>query len=132
MAHFSLLFGEKVVSLPRKHNNYNIMGKLKDAHVFSNEEGSIAKFLVYMSFFFAIDIPELIYDKVYLRENFKLGKLVLEYLIIAAVVTIIYFISRWLAYRTKIFPNAKYREAIHGVSFFILLILSIILAIVLI
>ena len=108
------------------------MRKLKDAHVFSNEEGSIAKFLVYMSFLFAIDIPELIYDKVYLRENFKWGKLVLEYLIIAAVVTIIYFISRWLAYRTKIFPNAKYREAIHGVSFFILLILSIILAIVLI
>ena len=108
------------------------MRKLKDAHVFSNEEGSIAKFLVYMSFFFAIVIPELIYDKVYLRENFKWGKLVLEYLIIAAVVTIIYFISRWLAYRTKIFPNAKYREAIHGVSFFILLILSIILAIVLI
>ena len=108
------------------------MRKLKDAHVFSNEEDSIAKFLVCMSFFLAIDIPELIYDKVFLRENFKWGKLVLEYLIIAAVVTIIYFISRWLAYRTKIFPNAKYREAIHGVSFFILLILSIILAIVLI
>ena len=109
------------------------MGKLKDAHVFSNEEGSIAKFLVYMSIFVTIDIPsDFIFDKIYLREDFKWGEYVLEHLIFAAALTIIYFISRWLAYRTKIFPNAKYREAIHGVSFFILLILSIILAIVLI
>ena len=109
------------------------MRKLKDAHVFSNEEGSIAKFLVYMSIFVTIDIPsDFIFDKIYLREDFKWGEYVLEHLIFAAALTIIYFISRWLAYRTKIFPNAKYREAIHGVSFFILLILSIILAIVLI
>ena len=109
------------------------MGKLKDAHIFSNEKGSIAKFLVYMSIFLVIDIPgDLIFDKVYLREGFKWGKYLLTYLIFAAVLTIIYFISRWLAYRTKIFPNAKYREAIHGVSFFLLVIISIILAIVII
>ena len=109
------------------------MGKLKDAHVFSNEEGSIAKFLVYMSIFVTIDIPsDFIFDKIYLRENFKWGEYVLEHLIFAAALTIIYCISRWLAYRTKIFPNAKYREAIHGVSFFLLLIISIILVIVII
>lgn len=108
------------------------MRKLKDAHVFSNEEGSIAKFLVGMSIFLAIDIPfDLFFDKVYLKEYFKWGEYVLTYLIIAAVLTIIYFISRFLAYRTHIFPKAKYREAIHGVSFFLLLVLSIILAIVL-
>ena len=109
------------------------MGKLKDAHIFSNEKGSIAKFLVYMSIFVTIDIPsDFIFDKIYLREDFKWGEYVLEHLIFAAALTIIYFISRWLAYRTNIFPNAKYREAIHGVSFFLLIILSIILAIVII
>ena len=109
------------------------MGKLKDAHIISNEKGSIAKFFVYLAIFLAIDIPgDFIFDKVYLRESFKWGEYVLEYLIFAAVLTLIYFISRWLAYRTKIFPNAKYREAIHGVSFFLLLIISIILAIVII
>ena len=108
------------------------MGKLKDAHVFSNEKGSIAKFLVWMSILLFIDIPsDLFFDKIYLKENFKWGEYVLTYLIFAAASTIIYFISRWLAYRTKIFPNAKYREAIHGVSFFLLLILFFILFIVL-
>ena len=108
------------------------MRKLKDAHVFSNEEGSIAKFLVCMSISLAIDIPfDLFFDKVYLKEYFKWVEYVLTYLIIAAVLTIIYFISRFLAYRTHIFPKAKYREAIHGVSFFILIILSIVLFIVL-
>jgi hypothetical protein len=109
------------------------MGKLKDAHIISNEKGSIAKFLVYMSVFVTIDIPnDFIFDKIYLREDFKWGEYVLEHLIFAAALTIIYFISRWLAYRTNIFPNAKYREAIHGVSFFLLLIISIILAVVII
>ena len=108
------------------------MRKLKDAHVFSNEEGSIAKFLVCMCIFLAIDIPfDLFFEKLYLKEYFKWREYVLTYLISAAVLTIIYFISRFLAYRTHIFPNAKYREAIHGVSFFLLMILSIILAIVL-
>ena len=103
------------------------------APVFSNEKGSIAKFLVYMSIFLAIGIPdEFIFDKVYLREDFKWGEYVLEYLILAAALAIFYFVGRLLAYRTNIFPNAKYREAIHGMSFFLLIILSIILAIVII
>ena len=108
------------------------MRKLKDAHVFSNEEGSIAKFLVCMPIFLVIDIPfDIFLDKDYLMENFKWGEYILTYLIFAAALTIIYFISRFLAYRTNIFPKAKYREAIHGVSFFILIILSIVLFIVL-
>ena len=108
------------------------MGKLKDAHVFSNEKGSIAKFLVWMSILLFIDIPsDFLFDKIYLRENFKWGEYVLTYLIFAAASTIIYFISRLLAYRTHIFPKAKYREAIHGVSFFLLLLLFFILFIVL-
>ena len=108
------------------------MRKLKDAHVFSNEEGSIAKFFVCVTIGLAIDIPfDLFFDKDYLKEYFKWREYVLTYLIFAAVLTIIYFISRFLAYRTHIFPKAKYREAIHGVSFFILFILSIVLFIVL-
>ena len=102
--------------------------------VFSNEKGSIARFLVYLAFYLlVIDISsDFIFDKVYLREDFKWGEYVLEYLIFAAALTIFYFVGRLLAYRTNIFPNAKYREAIHGVSFFLLLIISIILAIVII
>ena len=108
------------------------MEKLKNAHVFSNEKGSIAKFLVCMPIFLVIDIPfDLFREKDYLKENFNWGEYVLTYLVFAAVLTIIYFISRFLAYRTNIFPKAKYREAIHGVSFFILIILSIVLFIVL-
>ena len=108
------------------------MGKLKDAHIISNEKGSIAKFLVYLAIFLVIEFIDGFFDKVHLKESFEWGEYVLEYLILAAVLTIIYFISRWLAYRTNIFPNAKYREAIHGVSFFLLLVISIILAIVII
>jgi hypothetical protein len=108
------------------------MGKLKDVHIISNEEGSIAKFLVYMSIFLAIDIStDFIFDQIHLKECFKWGEYVLTYLIFAAVLTLIYFISRFLAYRTHIFPKTENREGIHGVSFFLLLVLSIILAIVL-
>ena len=107
------------------------MGKLKDAHVFSNEEGSIAKFFVYaasnVSSLLIADILFAITNK----EAFNWKENILSSIILFAFLTVVYFIARFLAYRTKIFPKAKYREAIHGVSFFILIILSIVLFIVL-
>lgn len=41
-------------------------------------------------------------------------------LIIFAFVTVIYFIARLFAYRIKIFPKIENREALHGMSFIIL------------
>ena len=108
------------------------MGKLKDAHVFSNEKGSIAKFFVYLAIFLVYEILDGFFDKVVYKKSFEWGEYLLTYIIFAAVLTIFYFVGRLLAYRTNIFPNAKYREAIHGMSFFLMMILSIILAIVII
>ena len=107
------------------------MGKLKDAHVFSNEEGSIAKFFVSMGCYVAACFTAELLSLDFMKKPFDWCGILVLHLCFAAVLTAIYFISRFLAYRTNIFPKAKYREAIHGVSFFILFIVSVVLAIVL-
>ena len=48
--------------------------------------------------------------------------------ILGAFITIGYFIARWLAYRTKIFPKIKIREGLHFMAFLILLIPSFVLS----
>ena len=107
------------------------MGKLKNAHVFSNEEGSIAKFFVHVASFVGALLTAEFLSSITFKEAFKWKENILSSIILFAFLTVVYFIARFLAYRTKIFPKAKYREAIHGVSFFILIILSIVLFIVL-
>lgn len=108
------------------------MGKLKDTHVFSNEEGSIAKFFVRMALFIAACLTGEVISYASMKESFDWWGILLMYLCLAAVVTAIYFVTRLLAYRTKIFPKAKYREAIHGVIFFLLSIIALVLLIVLV
>ena len=108
------------------------MGKLKDAHVFSNEEGSIAKFFVCMGCYIVACITAELISFGFRKEPFNWGGILILYLCFAAVLTAVYFISRFLAYRTNIFPKAKYREAIHGVSFFLLSIIALVLLIVLV
>lgn len=103
------------------------MGKLKDAHIFSNEKGSIAKFFVWMAFFVVASFSGEVISYVFMKEPFDWWGILLLYFCVAAVVTVIYFITRLLAYRTKIFPKTKHREAIHSVSFFLLLILALVL-----
>ena len=108
------------------------MGKLKDAHVFSNEEGSIAKFFVRMALFVAACLTGEVISYASMKEPFDWWGILVLYLCLAAGLTVIYFITRVLAYRTKVFPKAKYREAIHGVSFFLLSIIALVLLIVLV
>ncbi len=108
------------------------MGKLKDAHIFSNEEGSIAKFFVTAATYAAAMYASHILTSLIEKTPFKWGENLLVILIIVALITAVYFITRLLAYRTKIFPKTENREGIHGVSFIILMILSIILLVVLI
>lgn len=107
------------------------MGKLKDAHVFSNEEGSIAKFFIALATYLAGMLTAGIITFLIEKEPFPWGTSLLTALIIAAFVTVIYFIARFIAYRTRLFPKTENREGIHGVSFIFLLILSIILLVVL-
>ena len=106
------------------------MGKLKDAHIFSNEKGSIAKFLVTVAIYAAAIYASNILTSLIEKEPFKWGESLLVILIIVSLITAIYFITRLLAYHTKIFPKTEDREGIHGVSFIFLLILSIILLLV--
>ena len=106
------------------------MGKLKDAHIFSDEKGSIAKFLVTTATYAAALYASHILTSLIEKEPFKWGKSLLVILIIVALITAVYFITRLLAYHTKIFPKTENREGIHGVSFIFLLILSIILLLV--
>ena len=106
------------------------MGKLKDAHIFSNEKGSIAKFFVTVAIYAAAIYASDILTSLIEKEPFKWGESLLVLLIIVALITTIYFITRLLAYHTKIFPKTENREGIHGVSFIFLMILSIILLLV--
>lgn len=106
------------------------MGKLKDAHIFSNEKGSIAKFLVTVAIYAAAIYASNILTSLIEKEPFKWGESLLVLLIIVALITAVYFITRLLAYHTKIFPKTENREGIHGVSFIFLMILSIILLMV--
>ena len=108
------------------------MRKLKDAHVFSNEEGSIAKFFVAMASFAASVLTASILTSLIEKEPFQWKNCLLAIAILMAIVTMVYFIARLLAYRTRLFPKTENREGVHGVSFIFLMILSIILLVVLI
>ena len=106
------------------------MGKLKDAHIFSSEKGSIAKFFITVATYAAAMYASHILTSLIEKEPFKWGESLLVLLIIVALITAVYFITRLLAYHTKIFPKTENREGIHGVSFIFLIILSIILLLV--
>ena len=103
------------------------MEKLKNAHVFSNEEGSIAKFFVALAGFAAAQLAAHILTSLTLKEPVHWGESLLVLSIILAAVTVVYFLTSFLAYRTKIFPKTENREGVHGVSFTFLLILSFVL-----
>ena len=108
------------------------MGKLKDTHIFSNEEGSIAKFFVAMASFAASVLTASILTSLIEKEPFQWKNCLLAIAILMAVVTVVYFIARLLAYRTRLFPKTENREGVHGVSFIFLLLLTIVLLLVLV
>ena len=101
------------------------MGKLKDVHIFSNEEGSIAKFFVTVATYAAALYASHILTSLIEKEPFKWLESLWVILIIVALITAVYFITRLLAYHTKVFPNTENREGLHGVSFIFLMIISI-------
>ena len=107
------------------------MGKLKDVHIFSNEKGSVAKFFIAAALFSAAGYAVHILVSLIKKEPLGCGDLLVVFIIVA-LMTAVYFITGLLAYRTKIFPKIDSREGLHGVSFFFLLILTIILLLVLI
>ena len=108
------------------------MGKLKDAHIFSNEKGSIAKFFVTAATYAAALYVSHMLTSLIEKEPFKWGESLLVILIIVALITAVYFFTRLLAYHTKIFPKTENREGIHGVSFVFLLIVSFIITMIII
>ena len=86
---------------------------------FSKEKGAIAHFLFYcligyigVSFIYPI-----------LDGRFRWYILIVG-IIVFAYVAGLYFISRFLAYRTKVFPKLSSREAFHARCFLILTLLS--------
>lgn len=107
------------------------MRKLKGTLIFSNEEGSIVKFFVSMAAFAACVLTAGLITSFVAKEPFQWKACLLTILIMAAFVTVFYFITRLLAYRTKLFPKTENREGLHGVSFIFLLLLTIILLLIL-
>ena len=103
------------------------MRKLKDIELFSQEEGSIAKFFVYIGSFSAIILADGIVTSHIDDKPVNWASGLLAVFVLAAIVTLVYFLTRFLAYRTKIFPKTENREGVHGVSFTFLLILSFVL-----
>ena len=63
------------------------------------------------------------------KEPIKWKDVLLSIVILVTFLTVIYFIARFIAYRTRLFPKTENREGIHGVSFIFLIVISIILAI---
>lgn len=108
------------------------MGKLKDAHVFSNERGSIAKWFATMAWAFAALMTSNILTSLINKESIEWWGILLTTIILLSMVTVVYFITRLLAYRTKVFPKTENREGVHGVSFIFLTLLSVILLLVII
>ena len=106
------------------------MSKWKVADGFSNEEGSIARFLVIAAFVAGGSFMGDILFSLVSKEPIEWVSSLMSALIIFAFFTVIYFIARLFAYRIKIFPKIENREALHGMSFIILALLSIILAVV--
>ena len=106
------------------------MGKLKDAHVFSNEEGSIAKFFLNLATYSSAMYFSNFLVSVIEKEPFKWWGSLKVLLMTMALVTAMYFITRFIAFHTKIFPKTENREGIHGVSFIFLMILTIVLLLV--
>ena len=102
------------------------MGKQKcsflNAHAFSNEEGALGKFLMFLlpGFFGAICLLDIIQGRFTWRS-------IVFFLVVSAVCSVLYFISKFLAYRTKLFPKFKRRESFHVLSFFLLFLLAAII-----
>jgi hypothetical protein len=107
------------------------MGKYKNVEIFSSEKESSKKFLFVACLF---PIARLLGDALF---AFTIGSdkdepvfNLAEYVFFGFVWVLIilsYFIFRWLAYRTKVFPKIENREGLHFLGFFILSFLSIII-----
>ena len=109
------------------------MGKYKDVEVFGPSKESAKRFLLWACLF---PICPVIADIAFgLSDYLKAGEPIFNlakyafYGIEWVLIIIGYFIARWLAYRTKVFPKFENREALHGMAFIILCILSIVLTI---
>ena len=85
---------------------------------FSKKKGAIAHFLFYS---LIMCICSFIYPIIDGRFRWYMA---VYGLIVFAYVAALYFISRFLAYRTKVFPKLSSREAFHARCFLILTLLS--------
>jgi len=108
------------------------MRKLKEIEIFSQEDGSIAKFFIYLGTFAALILGDGIITSLIADDPIHWVDGLLVVSILIAVVTAVYFLTRFLAYRTKVFPKTENREGIHGVSFVFLLIVSFIITMIII
>ena len=111
------------------------MGKYKNVEAFGPSKESAQKFLLLVCIILLAKITgDIAYGLIHhLNEGepiFNLAQYVI-FGIIYTIVTLSYFIARWLAYRTKAFPKIENREGLHFMAFIILSILLITLSIVL-
>ena len=82
------------------------MSKLKNADMFSNEEGAIAKFFVSMAIFAASLYTSQLSLCLIDKKTFEWWGELLTVMVLGAVITVSYFITRFLAYRTKKFNES--------------------------
>ena len=89
---------------------------------FSNEKGAFGSFLLLFlpCFFGAICLLDIIEGRFTWRS-------IVFFLVISAVCSVLYFIAKYLAYSTKLFPKFKRRGLLHMLSFFILFLLAAII-----
>ena len=92
---------------------------------FSNNKPSLRTFFLTMLYVSGGTLSaELCYYLCFSKEGIDIGYIFM-YLFQCLLIVIGYFISSWIAYRSKFFPKIKNREGVHVVSFIILTILII-------
>ena len=88
--------------------------------VFSKEKGAWGHLLFLDLILFCVELTG------YLTGEYKWSSTLPGFIVCIAVI-VVYLLSRLIAYRTNVFPKIENREGLHGVSFFILFIIAVVL-----
>ena len=105
------------------------MGKYKEVNLFSQDKRAIGRFFISLVSVIAGTITGTYLFSLIDKQKFDWASTLLIALIVYVPLTLSFFIGRWVAFRSKLFPKAKNRDMVMGLTFIILSIILIVLAI---
>ena len=108
------------------------MEKPKDVTLFSQDKRAISRFFVTLAFLAAgLVAGEYIFSLID-KQAMLWTSTIITVLMVTIPVTLSFFLSRWLAFKVKFLPKTKNRDAVMGVSFFVIsaILISFLLALI--